>query len=228
MDYLKSLDPPTVIIKIAGQSLTVPRVCLKNYFLLKEISKQYESSDATERVAAVFDYLKVATGIEDIAEIIHLDEIAVTFDLLVNLNDRSINVLPWQTVHSIHEGKTYENLEYEGRGLAIIVSHIAEAYGWSEEKILELQPEAAFCYMQEIMIAEVNRQEHDYYLSEVAYDGKTGKPKTHKKPDWYYSSTQKFVREKVWVPAKYLPDGVIIDFEKMTNEETAEYFRQNH
>lgn len=104
--------------------------------------------------------------------------------------------------------------DYDGRYWAWMVATIADRFGWGEREIFDLQPEAAFYYLQEALIMNYNDAEMAHQLSEVAYtyDKHSKKSVYHPipKPDWMVNKTNEDEKPKtVRVKKSFLPAGVI-------------------
>jgi hypothetical protein len=165
------------------------------------------------RLDAIVEYVSVAAGLEDMSKVM-AHELPMAFDILVELNDTSVELLSWQQAVRKDGGKyrTTDTADYDGRELAIIISTIASAFGWDEERIISLQPEVAACYVQEILVEDWERREFEYSLSEVAYDHKTGRYRPFPRLDWHAVVKGPTVEQaKAKVPKKFAPSGIVME-----------------
>ncbi|MHA2063868.1 MAG: hypothetical protein ACXABY_05715 [Candidatus Thorarchaeota archaeon] len=216
MDFLNAVRIPTTDVHLAGKTLQVKQCPLLQHYELRVVARQLNATDPIDRLDATFSYIQIATGLSDISDA-SVVELADTLDLLLALND-NVELLPWQTTFRDSKQTITTSADYTNRELAVIVDTIASAYGWSVDIILTLQPEAAACYVQEIMLGHWEAREFQWKLSEVAFD-KNGKYRSFPKPIWYTEVHGPTVEEaKAMVPARFIPDGVVV---------TAEDYKQN-
>lgn len=212
MDYLQAVQIPTREVQLAGRVVRVNRCPLLTHIRLRNIAVRLAASDPGDRLDAVFDYVSLASGLEDLSGV-GVEELAPALDILFGLNDE-LALLPWQEIR--HMDDKPSAADYANRELAVIVSKLASAFGWSEEEIHNLQPEAAACYIQEVLLHEWKQQEWQRSLSEIAYD-EHGKYKPYPEPDWMRPRKKEPTLEeakKVKIPARFLPSGVVIDVSK--------------
>lgn len=217
MDFLSVLDIPTAEITVDGKKRMVQRLPFRHYYILKQLDREFQSTDPHKQIEAMFDYIGLAAGI-DAAELTNVTEIPELLDTLMELND--IEQLPWLTVQSNKMITT--TADYDNRMMAWMVHLLANAYGWDQEYVLDLQPFAVFCYAQEILLDAWEADESAYRLSEVAYDEK-GHYKPYPKPTWYSEIVGPRAADvKLRIPARYLPSGVVIDYEEEYNKRKAD------
>lgn len=210
MDFLKAVQIPSCEIQLAGEVITVARCPLLPHYHLRAVAERLAASDPTMRLEATFEYISIATGVDELSGV-GVDELTPALEALHELND-SIDTLPWQeTVDMEQIGvKVTSSADYDNRELAIIVDAIAHAYGWSVESIFNLQPDVAACYVQEIMLRDWQDRDFAYRLSEVAYD-KDGKLIDFPAPGWYTKVVGPTVEEATGpIPVKFMPKGVVI------------------
>lgn len=213
MDFLAAVGKKTCEITLAGKTILVEQQTLLGHYKLKALTAIIIKLEPShEKVEAVFEYIRIATGIEDLSDV-GLNEIVSALDSLVLINSE-IAELAWQhTTHSEND-KSRTTSDYDHRELAIIVNMLAKAYGWSTKQIFSLNPEAAICYVQEILLDDWKREEFEYQLSEVAYDAK-GKYKAFSPLPWYTVVRGPTIEEATTkIPRKYLPAGVVLDVRK--------------
>lgn len=209
MDFLKVIQPTYAKIELAGTVITVMQCPLLNYYKLRVIARQLNSSPV-DALDAVFEYIQVASGFSNMSKV-GVEELAPALDRLLILND-SIELLPWQAVVRERED-VKSTADYDNRELTIIIDMLARTYSWSQDIILKLLPEAAACYVQEIILKQWEDREFVWKTSEVAYgkDGLLPFPK----PAWYWDVIGPSMEEaKTMVPSSFLPDGHIIDLTK--------------
>jgi len=215
MNFLAALHEQThQTVHIDGRSIVLSRRPVGEHYRLRDCGRKLESEDPLEHLQAVFDYLEIA-GIPQPEQILAAD-LASVLNTAIEINER-IDLLPWQTTYLTESGKT-KNTDYDNRELAIIIHTLAEAYHWSPETILNLPPEIAACYVQEIMLSEWRDREFSYTLSEAAYDEK-GKYRPYPRLPWVVEIAGPSEKEaRGPVKRSMLPDGVVIDYEKEQNE----------
>lgn len=220
MNYLTALKPATAVFETAEKSYLLQRRVLKEHYILLQAAKKLNSGTAKERLQAMFDYIAVGAPDIDINSV-HITELYRLLNLLIQLNNE-IELLPWQSVYDEKNANKRISVDYESRKLALIVHTIASAYGWDQEYILNLQPEIAACYVQEIILENYHQERFEWALSTVTYD-KDGKPKEYPKPAWYYEIIGPTKDEaKGKIPISALPGGVVIDPEKERLERVQE------
>ena len=218
MDFYEAIKPRSTEITLAGEPRTIERARLGRFFRLGELYRKYQEA-LTKRSARsieyLLDYLALSSNIsrgewEDCSPL----EFADGFLRLVELNNVRIN-LPIFSESQERKEKVYE---YSGRFIATWITRLARMYGWSSEHILNLFPEEAACYIQEAEIQDFNEREFIYRLSDVAYVYDKGTKRSRyvplKRPGWMLAEKEREKEdEKVRIPAKFIPQGVIIDLE---------------
>lgn len=214
MDFYEAIKPRSTEITLAGEPRIIERARLGRFFRLGELYRKYQkalSKRSTHSIEYLLDYLAVASDIsrgewENCSPL----EFADGFLRLVELNNIRIN-LPIFSESQERKEKVYE---YKGRFISTWVTRLARMYGWSPEQILNLFPEEAACYIQEAEIQEFNEKEFVYQLSDMAYrydkGTKTSRYVPLKKPGWMLAPKEKEI-EKIKIPAKFIPQGVVID-----------------
>ena len=100
---------------------------------------------------------------------------------------------------------------YEGRGITIWVHRLATTYQWSREEILDLVPEEAVVYLQEIILDDQLRKEWEWNLSPQSQTYNKITKQTHHqplpRPSWMVEREPQTVK----IPMSALPMGVVID-----------------
>ena len=101
--------------------------------------------------------------------------------------------------------------DYEGRVHAWWVHKIASRYGWSRDQILNLWPEEAACYLQEVLVAEFDEADERRSLSELAYHydehTRTSSFRPVPRPAWMVGERLR----RGSVPRVMLPTGNVVD-----------------
>jgi len=217
VDFYEAIEPRSTEITLAGELHIIERARLGRFFRLGELYRKYQEALNKRSIRSVeylLDYLALSSDIsrgewENCSPL----EFADGFLHLAELNNVRIN-LPIFSESQERKEKIYE---YKGRFIATWVSRLARMYGWSPEQILNLFPEEAACYIQEAEIQDFNEKEFIYRLSEMAYQydkgTKTSRYIPLKKPGWMFEEKEKEV-EKIRIPAKFIPQGVVIDLEE--------------
>lgn len=181
--------------------------------LMGEYLKKVEGRDPTAITKKVIQYIGIALAkseeeTEELVGTLSFQEVAKAFLELWNFNCLE-TILPF--VRKV-EGKKVKNPPwyYEGREVFFWIHTLACAYGWAREEILELEPEEAMAYFQEIMVNEQLEKEWEYGLSEVSrtYDQSTKQSRfvPLKRPIWMVDREIKVVK----LLKKFLPLGVAI------------------
>lgn len=210
MDFLEARKVPKVNIVLGGESYEISRQGLSGHYALESTSAKIRKSMDKGLYATVdhiFTWLSYATGFgEDWFENQDPIELANAFSTLVELNAPK-DTLPWMTIGKEHKPTT---TDYPNRSLASIVDLIASEYHWSEEEIINLPPEVAWCYVQEILLSRHEQAKWEYSLSEVSYD-KHGQLKEFPKLPWDMKTQPK---DTAPIPDFLKPTGVVIDLSK--------------
>lgn len=208
MNYLKAIKVVESRIVLSDRIVVAKRLPLLQHTMLIELHKNITSEDDKVKLNSIFQYIKLAANI-DYPEFLNVEDIPALLDSLIKLNE-DIELFPWQVTYRVGSSKT-TNADYENRELAMTINILAGSYGWSEDVILQLQPEIAACYVQEVLLDEWKRQEFEYRLSEVAYDEK-GIYIPFPKLDWLVEIVGPSAEKaKGKIPKRFVPDGVIID-----------------
>ena len=218
MDFHEATKPRSTEITIAGEPRSIERARLGRFFRLGEAYRKYQEALAernSHSVSYLLDYLATASDTprgmwEDASPL----ELADAFLRLVELNRIQLDLPLFSGVPERDE-KIYD---YSGRFVATWVTRLARMYGWTADYILgNLFPEEAACYLQEAEIQEFNEREFRYSLSELAYTYDKGTKRSRyvplKRPGWMVAKKEK-EDEKVSIPKRFIPQGVVIDLEK--------------
>ena len=102
--------------------------------------------------------------------------------------------------------------DYEGRSWYVWAHLLAKAFNWSLEYIAELVIDDAIALIEEIFVQDQLDKEWEWSLSELAYDGKSGKHKPLPRPNWmssgYVDKKEELMKTKM--PKHMMPVGNII------------------
>lgn len=106
--------------------------------------------------------------------------------------------------------------DYPGQAVADMVTQLATTFGWSAQHIMyELTYYEVVCFMQEALIIEHDKRKFAYMIASDVGLKKVG-DKFIKEPypdlPWMTTTIEKPKVAPKPTPAKYRPDGVIIDF----------------
>jgi len=213
VDFYEAIKPRSTEITLAGESHIIERARLGRFFRLGELYRKYQQALNKRSIRSIdylLDYLALSSDIsrgkwENCSPL----ELADGFLRLVELNNVRIN-LPIFSESQERKEKVYE---YRGRFIATWISRLARMYGWSSEQILNLFPEEAACYIQESELQEFTEREFLYQLSDIAYQydkhSKTSRYIPLKRAGWMLEKKEK--EEKIKIPKKFIPQGVVID-----------------
>ena len=176
INYWRALEgrEATAQVTLGGLSRTVPRARLGLHHRLLELLT------GGDLIEVVLPYISLASGVPE--EEIQLEECAGAFNTLVTLNQPRGAAALARAATVSHAVPPAFN--YPGRGLAAIVHDLAFAYGWTADYILDLPPEEAWCYLQEIHLDRHEGQKWDYQLSDLGRD-KRGHQKPMRDPLWF-------------------------------------------
>lgn len=221
MDFYEAIKPRSTEITIAGESRKIERARLGRFFRLSEAYRKYQQALVGQNIRSIdhlLDYVALASDIpKETWEQCSPLEFADAFLRLLELNNVRLNLPLFSDVPE-REEKVYD---YHGRFIATWVTRLARMYGWSPEDIKNLFPEEAACYIQEAEIQEFNEREFIYGLSDVAYAYDKGTKKSRyvplKRPGWMVAKKEVGV-EAPAIPAKYIPQGVVINLEERYRE----------
>lgn len=178
--------------------------------LLDQCQEAVEARENEEVARVLHAYLAVAIGKKDqeAQEDLRFLEFGTAIIKL-----RELNRLHFYPPFMESEGTETDPppWSYEGRGITIWVHRLASTYGWSREEILDLVPEEAVVYLQEIMLDAQFQKEWEWSLSprSQAYN-KVTKQTHHQplpRPGWMTKREPQIVS----IPVSALPMGVVID-----------------
>lgn len=207
MDFLKArFEQHSANITLGGEDYQIPRQGLGGHYALESLTAQIQEhmeQGLYDTVDRMLEWLHFATGFTE-AWLDDQDpiELAEVFSILAGLNAPRGD-LPWMT--HIPPGSKESTADYPNRRLAAIVHLLACQYNWSEDYILDLPPEAVWCYIQEILISKHDQREWEYTLSDVGFD-KQGNKKEYPKLLW---ERPKDPVARVSIPDFIKPKGVV-------------------
>lgn len=203
--------PDSTTIKLFGAEMVVERGRLGVHLLLGSLLDQCQEAVEAREVAEInrvlHAYLALAVGKEDLEGLEFL-EFGTAINELRELNRLHFFPPFMEEEHTEVEPPPWS---YKERGTAIWVHRLAMAYQWSREEILELVPEEAVIYLQEIMLDDQLRKEWEWDLCSFSrvYNPKT-KTSRHQplpRPGWMVQREPQIVK----IPISALPVGVVID-----------------
>jgi hypothetical protein len=168
-DFLTAVDTRQgVKIIIGSETVFVPRCRLLAHLQLSEIEIKIKAASVPITISAlIIEYLSVAGLTDEQMKKASTYEILDAFFALRQLNAWQW-ILPWLANSKSEPGKP-EFYDYNGRRWAVWVHRLASRYGWSRDEILNLWPEEAAAYIQEIMVSEYYEREDRRALSEISY-----------------------------------------------------------
>lgn len=201
-------DTQGVYLKFENRPVFIPRCRLGLHLQLSRLEERIiKAESAADMAAGILLYLSLA-GVPD-AEPLSATEQIEFFLILRRLNAWQW-VLPWLSAPPSQEPEILP-YEYAGRQWAIWIHKIAWRYGWSRDQILNLWPEEAAAYVQEILVSEYYDLENQRALSEVSYrydsGTKTSKYIPSPKPNWMVDNKPP---ESIRIHRSALPVGNVI------------------
>jgi len=152
----------------------ISRARLGAHLQLLRLQARFSQAAGPDELARLLeDYLSLAGLSEADLKSLTGADLLETYLTLAGLNSWQW-VLPWLRPPDAPGLKPPEHAKeppyhYAGRHWAIWIHKIAWAYGWSRDQILNLWPEEAAAYVQEIIIAEYDQAEEQRALSELSY-----------------------------------------------------------
>lgn len=213
VDFLEAVDRKAAAIRLtSGSEIRVSKLSFLQHLLVSK-ARAKEDDDLVVKAHAVDDVLRIA--LDERYMQISVDDV---FRVLAYLNASSYApMLPWQSaqVKDVHQHATTTNSQYAGREVAWIVSLLCETYGWTSGYVLnELTYAEVCCFVQEAMIVHHARESFFYNLSEVGFrkSGTEYVKIPYPELPWVKHEAPKDEQTKVRIPAKYMPDGVIMDY----------------
>lgn len=169
MSYLTYLTPAeSITVRLGGREITAQRARLGKHLLLLSLWQKYEEEVGGGDAAAIHQALVryVATALDcDIgqATLVELAEAATRLRVVNTFREQPSYMAPYDTRPTDHELP----YEYSDRWATLWVHNLAAAYHWSKEHILNLWPEEAAYYYQEILIDRWYDHEWEYNIHGV-------------------------------------------------------------
>lgn len=204
--YVDTLKEQSTTVILGGCEVVISRAHLGLFLVLRQKLLEFESAPGSP---------ELAKAVQDCFSLLGVDlsqanpvEILRAFYQVGILNRRQMT-LPFQKNPNL-EPEPKEAYDYPNRGEAWLISKLALHFGWSREEIFSLRVEEAFCYIQEILIAQHGEREFQYQLSEKShqYDSttKTSRYVPYQKPSWMLDYS---LPAPVRVLRSMLPFGVV-------------------
>lgn len=175
--YLDAISDQSITITLNGHGQTLPRARLGLHLQLSKLVDDFEQapgwSEIASAIGAYFGLLGVDIGGA------HPVEILIAFHQLKEANR-------WQWALAFmrepKQGGKAEPYDYPDRNWSWVVHKLASRYGWTRHYIMELWPEEAGAYIQEILLSEHLEMEERHSLSELAYHYNSTTRQSHYQP----------------------------------------------
>lgn len=210
--FLEAIDSRQgVTIYLGNQPRFVARCRFGLHLNLAKIAEETDGvRDARVLAGLILVYLKRAGLSRGELEAAPLD-LLEAYIALRRLNTWQW-VLPWlKPDTSGREGPPKPIYDYEGRWWATWIHKLASRYGWSRDEILDLWPEEAAVYFQEILVSEYLEMEDRRALSRMSYKyeevGNRLRFVPLPKPSWMVDED---LPKAVRVPRAALPVGNVV------------------
>lgn len=208
MSFVQFTDPAQGR-EIYGQWIARARLGL--FIRLVDLVRQISRADSPPAMAALLaDYFSLC-GFEP-GVLSGLDQLAA-YSQLVELNQPTW-LAAFQKWNGDPEYKA-PPYDYEGRKWAWWVHKLASRYGWTRDEILELWPEEAAAYLQEVIIAEYDEADERRSLSKLAYhtdQSNTMKFRPLPRPGWIIDPPRP---KQIRIRRDMLPVGNVIDLSNL-------------
>lgn len=208
--YLDAIDDRQGCdIVLNGEKVYVKRARLGLHLQLARIAEKFdESVTAYSKSKIIENYLSRCKL--DISEASAI-EMVEAFIVLRHLNLWQMDV-PWLRIIPDNVLATGQPpYHYDQRWWATWIHEIASRYGWERDTILDLWPEEAAIYLQEIQVSQYFETENQRALSEVSYEyNKTthmSRFKPMPKPPWMIDES---TGEPIKINTKLLPVGNVV------------------
>lgn len=209
--YLDAIDDRQGCkIILGGRSVCVGRARLGLHLQLAKVAKAFDAANSARQKASFlteyFDHYDLS--IDDASAI----ELVEAFIVLRNLNLWQMEV-PWLMPRpaQVKTAAPLPPYHYDSRWWATWVHEIASRYGWTRGEILNLWPEEASLYLQEIQVSQFYETEDRRALSEVSYEYNQATKKSRFrpgiKPPWMVDER---LPDTIRVNVKLLPVGAIV------------------
>ena len=208
--YLEAIDVRQgQKISLGGLEIFVSRATLGLHLQLAKVADAFDNaSGAKARAGHLTEYFdRYDLSIKDASAI----ELVEAFIVLRNLNAWQMAV-PWLAPQPdrLH-ADPLPPYHYDSRWWATWIHEIASRYGWARDEILNLWPEEAALYLQEIQVSRYFETEDRRALSEVSYEYNKSSKKSRfreaPKPPWMVDES---LPDTIRVNVKLLPVGAIV------------------
>ena len=179
---------------------------------LKQLDTVLEDRESQDVWELMRRYFELAAGFEVETSVESFEQFAAGLLLLWALNSlfvpppflkdpqtsaRPQRLLPW---------------DYEGRAAILMVHVLMRTYGWSLDRVVNLEPEVGLALISEILVDEQLQQEWEYGLSDVSRVYNPTTKRSHFKPlprpAWMRYGVEEL---KARIPRNMLPLGKVID-----------------
>lgn len=208
--YLDAISNQQITFSLNGREITLPRARLGLHLQLGRVLSDFEQAPGWLEIASAIRSYFGLLGV-DVTGAQPVEVLAAFYQL------KEFNTWQWALAFMREPGKggEAEPYDYPERNWAWVVHKLASRYGWTRHYIMELWPEEAACYLQEILVSEANEAEERHSLSELAYRydsaSKTSKYIPLPKPEWMVSGSE--LPKPVKMLRSLLPYGSVINLE---------------
>lgn len=226
--YLDAISDQSITISLGGRDILLLRARLGLHLQLSRLVQEFEQAPGWSEIASAIQAYFGLLGVDIAGDA--SDEGQGRHRCQCALRSHPVEVLAafyqlkeanrWQWALAFmrepkHEGGKSEPYDYPERNWAWVVHKLSSRYGWTRHYIMELWPEEAACYLQEIMVSEANEAEERHSLSELAYRydsaSKTSKYIPLPRPEWMVSGFES--PGPVRMLRSLLPYGAVINLE---------------
>lgn len=208
--FLDAISDQSITITLNGRGQTLPRARLGLHLKLSKIVQDFEQAPGWLEIAQAIRSYFGLLGVDTTGA--HPVEILAGFYQLKEDNSWRFSLAFMREPKQAGKPEPYD---YPERNWAWVVHKLASRYGWTRHYIMDLWPEEAACYLQEIMVSEANEAEERHSLSELAYKWDSTTKQSHyqplPRPEWMVSGSE--LPKPVKMLKSILPWGQIIDLE---------------
>lgn len=209
-----------ITIQLGGSEHTIARSRLGGFLALKranELIKYAVRIDNNAKIAdGLYAFLNVAMPElrRETFNVVYWQEIFSAYYAIDAINQipelEDFAIL----IQRVAKSGRVEAWHYPGRAPNVWIHIIADAYHWSREEILNLWPEDAVAYIQEIQAEKFRERNFLHSLSRVAYDydkvSKKSKYIPLAIPTWMMMGIRNRINPIGRVDPKFIPLGKII------------------
>lgn len=181
--YLDAISDQYITIRLGGRDLVIPRARLGLHIRLSKLVDEFEQAPGCSEIAQAIHRYFEALGLDISAA--HPVEVLASFAIL-----KQANAWQWSLAFMQEPGAKDkpEAYDYPDRNWSWVVHKLASRYGWTRHYIMDLWPEEAGAYLQEILVSEMHEAEERHSLSELAYKydsvSKTSRYVPIPRPSW--------------------------------------------